>query len=236
MACTPQVQFADPPAGSCISPDLVEYLRTSVSIENPCTLGGAGIFTGTTPPGVDDTDKIWQRTDSAGTPLYFCAYFNGAWRRVGGGPGPQAVMFYKGPIDGVFDVNSGMGLRGGFFDGWIIRYSDANKFIVNASSYNGSNWVSGITGSDLITGGVTTYQSDSTNTYRPARPAAVVAQGYADGNNNTGTPAGIVYTTAGGAPIVTLLASDVGNLTPPSTSIVPPFIAYVQIEYVGIAI
>jgi hypothetical protein len=236
MACTPQVLIADPPAGSCIPQEYVDFLRTSISILNPCSPSGqVGIVVSNVPPGVDDTNLIWLKTNALGAPLYFLAYYGGTWRKICGVP-VGAKVWYSGPLASIFDLTTGKGLQGGEWDGWIIRHSDDNKFMVVAESYNGTNWVSNVTGSILATGGVATNTLLQTDV--PITPAAAVSVGHANatGQTNVGTWAGVILGVPGGGNMgdTVLLPANPGNTSPTAFSNVPPFAAAALVEYLGI--
>ena len=241
-------QFAapDPNAAPLTIAQLIQLLNVLVSSEMQGSYIPYIMQSGT--PGVDDQDKSWLELDSQGRPIAIKIYWHGHWRRVYNGMLGE-IRGYQGDPSVDFDAR-GLGKVGLTYDGWhLCNGLDgspdlSDKFLIGAHMNNTlhpgfddgewQTWISNTEGEH--TGGVRDITLDAENTYRPARGAVTARRHSADGNapDPVGTLLGIgssdvQYPLQGGG------EEEAGNLTPPSISVINPFIATGWIIFVGYA-
>lgn len=236
MSCETQVELAPPPAGLCFPQPWYNWLRSSIKIVLAGCGFGVKVIRSVSAPSIDDSNATWERVSTQGCPLGDFIYYNGEWRKK---PtfGIGHKMFYDGPIEGVFDPSTWIGLHGGQMDGWkIVKDPDQiNRFLVAATGYNAGTgfWESTVDGVAAPMGGGSTHLLTLAETPRPAR-VPVTARGWkADGNGPT------TLNLYGGGPTGTeieLLAGDTGNANPTPFSILPPWRANALVEYIGICL
>lgn len=238
-------QFAspDPNASPLNITQLVALLNTLV--DSQITGSYIPYVISSSTPSVDDQDKAWIFVDSGGRPIEQRIYYNGAWRRIYNGMLGE-VRGYNGDPSIDFDAN-GLGIVGGTYDGWHLCNGQdgtpdlSDRFLIaghmnNAGGQSGydNGWQTTIFGTGVDkTGGFRDITLDASNTYRPAR-SAVTAQRFT-ATANTPDPGGDLLATGGGGTRYTLSGgdADAGNPTPPSISIINPFIALGYIIFVG---
>ena len=205
---------------------------------------------GSATPGVDDQDKVWHRTDSAGRFLGTYIFYNGFWVLPAPPLGARIGMWSGDPTDAsMWDAN-GKGLPGAGpiandTYGWQIANGHngtanlSDQFIIGARMDNvgitgwdaGTQlWRTNVTGAPLTQGGVAEITTDATNTYRPATNAITSAKYSADGN----VQGGALWGDVNGSTDFTIQAADAGQLAPDAISTVPPFYALAFIAYIGL--
>jgi hypothetical protein len=156
------------PAPACYPADankLLDMLTTGGGLSGtiPDSAGG-GIYVGSSPPSSSLTQKVWFKTDAAGRPLGVFMFYNGNWRRVYTGQLSE-IKIFGGNTAGYFD-GTGRGVIGGDYDGWALcngnngTYNLSDKFIV-PGTWNGSQWVSAVSGSNAAAGGSNTITPDN---------------------------------------------------------------------------
>lgn len=204
-------------------------------------------------PGVDDQDKIWQRTETDGRFVGTYLFYNGFWV-LPVPPLGARIGYYSGDPTGQFD-GTGLGLPGDgpvALDayGWAIcngqnqtpNFSD--RFLIGGrldnNGFTGWDpelevWRSNITGGPETVGGVTEITLDASTTFQPAKDAIRAAHYSAQENARDDT--GGIYGKVGsndtqGDPF-DLVPADAGNETPTAISVVNPYYALAIIQWVG---
>lgn len=232
----PDLEFTTPTA-------LVATLNQLVDTELPDDL--TPYVVGSATPAVEDQDKVWHKTDSAGRPKGTFIFYAGTWRQEYTGRPSEARYFFGDPAF-YFDAN-GKGKVGLEWDGWQIMNglngtaNLSNKFVilgemdnVGITGFSGGAWRTNIRGAAEQTGGVSQITTTADNTFRPAKGAITAAHYSADGNTRDGT-GGIWGKDAGdgtGDPF-DLVPADAGKPTPDPINVVPPFFAMCICQFVG---
>lgn len=235
MAQLVSVTVGNPPAGSCIPPEIQEWLQTSIFLNQSGLNNSQRILQQTTEPGADDRDVIWNKISPIGAPLGLFVYYNGAWRRYPMAPIGQR-SFYTGPITGVFDPISLIGLPGTEWDGWKIDLTFANLFPIIAADYNvqAGAWQSTVQGSELTQGGAASITLDLSNVPVASSPA-LNATLHARGNPGIGNFV-LWGDFVSGLGNETLIPASPGNPNPVAFNNTPPWVAQAQVVFVGISV
>lgn len=168
MGASIQVQFANPPEGTCPATfsDAVTLLNALIS--GQVTTSFIPYIIGASTPAVEDQDKAWIRLDAAGRPLGTFVFYAGAWRRQYSGK-PKEITFFSGDPSLYFD-GTGKGLTTAEWDGWALC-NGANgtpnltdRFIASAHMDNSdghnaysSGWKLLYAGTEFGTGGSDQY-------------------------------------------------------------------------------
>lgn len=195
-----------------------------------------------TEPGADDRDKVWFVLDSQGRPIAIKTWYNGHWRRVYNGMIGE-IRGFNGDPTNQFDSN-GKGILGADYDGWhLCNGKDgtpdlSDQFVVGAHMNNSNGqvgWASGewrtfVDGKTITrTGGVKEVTLTEDNTYRKADVGIAIDHFMGDTGRD---PTGHLY----GKPNVDAdetFGDDPGNQTPDPIPILPPFVAFAWIIFVG---
>jgi hypothetical protein len=230
------ITVANPPAGLCIPQAWVTWLQQAIILNQSNIEGSQRILKQTTAPGPDDRDALWHKISGTGISLGLFTYSNGAWRRFPTTP-IGARVGYTGPITGVFDPQSFIGIPGTEWDGWQLDFTFKDLFPVIASSYDAQlgAWQTMAPGSPQQQGGFASITLTPANVPLASKPA-VTAFLHARGNPGIGD-----FVLWGEAPTsgtlsqTTIVPADPGNPAPTSFQILPPFVAQAQIVYIGIA-
>jgi hypothetical protein len=200
-------------------------------------------------PGVEDQDKSWLELDSQGRPIAIKIFWHGHWRRVYNGMLGE-IRNYSGDPTTDFDTD-GLGKVGLAYDGWhlcngkngVVDLSD--RFIIGAHM-NGSNGVNGyqhgqwvttaIDGAGNHSGGVRDITLTNNNTYQPTSNIGKTLVGKYNVNGAALENSGILW----GLPSVqdenknkNLIASSDGNTNPDNIQVIPPYLAFAFIIFVG---
>lgn len=249
MALDGTTTFAnpDPSANPLTLTQLIAILNALVSTVIPGDYAPYVISSST--PAVDDQDKVWHKTDSAGRPLGTFLYYSGAWRREQNGRTGD-VKLYSGNPGTDFD-STGLGIVGGNQDGWALLNGSngmvdiSNLFVVAAdmdnlgTGYNSGagGWRSIITGAALSTGGASQITLNAANTYSPAVVAAGLFDHWKADGNTRSTSDGLWGNpdVSGGGSDATIVPASAGNPTPPPIQTIPPFYSLAYVGWVGYA-
>jgi hypothetical protein len=224
--------------------DLVTLLNT---LALPIEVGGyAAYVTGASQPPVNDQDKIWFKVDASGAPVAVKKFFNGNWRNMPTGNQGEIAMFAGDPSF-FFDTTGKAFIGNDQWDGWALCNGKNNtvnltdKFIVSAHMDNSdavagydNGWQTNVSGGPTQSGGAKEFTSNGENTYRPARDAVLVDHWHADGN--TPEPSANLWgkhAVSGSGSEVELLPEDKGQLDPDPIPILPPYIAFGFVQWVG---
>ncbi len=230
------VTVADPPAGSCIPVAIQNWLQQGIILNQSNIEGSQRILKQTTAPGPDDRDVLWHKISGTGISLGLFTYSNGAWRRFPTTP-LGARVFYTGPITGVFDAQSFIGIPGTEWDGWQLDFSFKNLFPVIASNYNAQTgvWETVVGGSAQQQGGFANVTLGIANVPLASTPAVSV---YLHARGNPGVGDFVLWgdaPTSGSLNQKTIIPANPGNPAPAAFQILPPFVAQAQVVYIGIA-
>jgi hypothetical protein len=230
------VTVANPPAGLCIPQAWVTWLQQAIVLNQSNIEGSQRILKQTTAPGPDDRDALWHKISGTGISLGLFTYSNGAWRRFPTVP-LGARVFYTGPITGVFDPQSFVGIQGGEWDGWQLDFTFKNLFPVIANNYNAQTgvWESTVGGGSLSQGGFPTVTLGIANVPLASTPAVSV---YLHARGNPGVGDFVLWGDApssGSLNQKIVIPANPGNPDPTSFQILPPFVAQAQIVFIGIA-
>lgn len=230
--------YTPQPAPACYPSDVNGMLALiaggSVQGTIPDNAGG-GIIVQPTPPPSSLSNKAWLKTDTAGRPLGWYAFYNGVWRRVYTGVAIGEIRIWSGPIANIFD-GTGLGAVGGDLDGWALCNGQngtpdlRDKFIVSANSYSG-DWETLVDGTGAIkhSGGISSFRIAAGNL-----PPLVWGTG--TGNRAQSGPNGATI-DGGNIQLFYPITDNQGNATGANTPIysVPPFVAMGYILFVGYA-
>ncbi len=230
------VTIANPPAGLCIPQAWVTWLQQAIILNQSNIEGSQRILKQTTAPGPDDRDALWHKISGTGISLGLFTYSNGAWRRFPTTP-IGARVFYVGPITGVFDPQSFIGIPGTEWDGWRLDFAFKNLFPVIASDYNAQTgaWQTMVGGSSQQQGGFANYTLTPANVPLPSVPA-IMTTGWEADSLNPGGVAKLWGDATNSFPANKQISpAQPGNPDPTAFSILPPFVAQAQIVYIGIA-
>jgi hypothetical protein len=194
-------------------------------------------------PSVDDHDKAWIETDSAGRPLSIRIFYGGSWRRIYNGMLGEIRMFSGSPLITTDWDSNGHGVVGGTYDGWQICNGNNNspdlsdKFIVGAHMNalaigypSGGPWKTNVDGTAKQSGGSSTITLDGPHTWQAGHGAVKVGQWTATGNTAGTSLYGLTH---GDGTDLTLLASDPGNQNPTPIPTLPPYYALAFIIFQG---
>jgi hypothetical protein len=228
---------ANPPVGSCIDQETVDWVQSSIFLQQSQLEGSQRILKQVNAPGPDDRDVLWNRISNIGAPLGIYTYYNGAWRRYPMSPVGQR-SFYTGPITGVFDPTSLVGLPGTEWDGWKIDLTFANLFPVIASDYDAQTgaWRTMVGGSEQQQGGFANVTLGFANVPLASTPGLSC---FLHARANPGVGDFVLWgdqSAAGGLNEKVLIAPNPGNPAPQSFQILPPFVAMAQVVFVGISV
>src|SRR5215471_12373749 len=116
-AVVTQIANASPNAAPLTLNEMIAVLNPLISSQIQGTY--IPYVIGNQTPGMEDTDKAWIETDSAGRPLAIRTYFNGNWRRIYNGMTGEVRMYSGAPGAPNWDSN-GHGIIGKEYDGWQI--------------------------------------------------------------------------------------------------------------------
>jgi hypothetical protein len=200
-------------------------------------------------PGADDQDKVWFQLDSQGRPIAIKVHWNGTWRRIYNGM-MNEIRGYNGNPGTDFD-STGWGNVGGEYDGWHLcngndgapDYSD--QFPVGAhmnneghSGYVDNEWVSWI-GDDAgkHVGGSKDVTLKDSNMVLPSGNIGTLKVGTYQiagatlftGETKWGQPSASDETKN----TTVNIQSSIGTDTPDPINIIPPFVAFAWIIFLG---
>lgn len=236
MASIVSVVVADPPIGDCIPLVIQKWLQNGITLNQSGLNNSQRIIVATTAPGPDDRDTLWHKISNTGISLGLFVYNNGFWRRFPTTP-IGARLFYNGPITGVFDATTFMGLPGTEWDGWKIDFTFANRFPVIGNDYNAQLgvWQTTVGGGEQQQGGFANVTLDLANVPVASTPGVLV---YLHARGNPGVGDFVLWgdqSAAGGLNSKTVIPATPGNLAPDSFQILPPFVSMAMCVYIGIA-
>jgi len=252
MTSNPPVltQFAlpDPNASPLSVTQLVQLLNVLISSEIQGAYAPYVLQSGT--PDVRDQDKVWIEQDTQGRPVNIKTYWHGRWRRVYNGMLGE-IRIYSGDPSIDFDSN-GLGIVSGNYDGWHLCNGQdgvedmSDRFVIGAhmnnnqlAGYQGGQWVTTeVNSGGEHSGGARDITLNAENTFQPAQPPVVVGKYlFPGGTGETLDSAGDIY----GKPSLQddtknkTLLDGIDQTTPSIINIIPVYLAFAYIKFIGYA-
>lgn len=243
----------DPNAAPLNITQLVQLLNTLVM----STMNGdfLGYVIGQDPPGPDDHNKVWIKTDSVGRPvsanIWYLGAAGGSWRRVYNGMIGEIRMFSGDPGITTDWDSSGKGVVGGTYDGWAFCNGNngtvnlSDKFIIAAHmdrshshpQYGADGWETFVDGAtNQHTGGSDTITLTEKTSWQ--KHVDAVMYEWWTASASPAPHSGDLWGTKGAHPPADwdiMVPEITGNETPDPINILNPFIALGFIQFIGYA-